>query len=130
MRAKTVMPVMVQTKIRDVNWCSLYGEPEDCFPHDEHCFQFDSSKVNLPMLLVMSGVYPTYLAALAGGFKGKVEFGWSYVERNGVSCYFWNPDPDWEPSDEDDEAIIGERDFQEDGLPWLGEETEMWGAFV
>jgi hypothetical protein len=116
---------------RDVNWCSTFGEPEDCFPSDEPCFVFDNSKANLPALLVVSGMFPTYLSALEAGYKGWVEYGWSHIERNGVCCYFWNPDPAWQ--DKSGDEVVGEKDFfhpdtdEEVNPPWH-EAVEEWDA--
>ncbi len=84
------------TNTRSVNWCSLAGDPLEVFPADEHCFTFDETKVNWPLLLVMSGCYPSYRDAYKAGHRGLIDYGWLTVEEGGVVVTIWNPDPGWE----------------------------------
>lgn len=85
---------------REVNWCSKHGTAADCYGQNgDPVFIFDPEKVNLPLLLLMSGMYPTYRAALADNRKGKIQYGWDGIDGPGVTVYIWNPDPGWYKSD-------------------------------
>jgi len=85
-----------QTASRYINWCANDANASDCFPEDEECYCFNPDVVNLPMLLVISGMFSSYLEAHEAGYRGFVPYGWWCYETKDICISVWNPDPEWD----------------------------------